>query len=145
MNVDTIPTIEGLLRQRARRVVTVRRDKTLQATVALMRQEDVDAVVIADFCATEGEGVWGVLTRQNVIEAVADRGLAAFAAPVGSLKTGGSVYCDVGHPIDDLVDRMRQRAARHAVVMDHDSVIGVIEASEILFSRHAKPLPSGVA
>ena len=146
MNLENRSTVEALLRQRPRQVVTVPMDKTLQATVTLMRQKDVDAVVIVDFCATEGEGVWGVLSRQNVIDALADRGLAAFTAPIGSLKTSGPAYCEVKQSLDELVNAMRQRGARHAVVMDRDMVVGVIDACEILLSRHpAESLSAGAA
>jgi CBS domain-containing protein len=130
--------VEALLHHHHRRVVTVPMDKTLKATVALMRSQNVDAVVIMDFCATEGEAVFGVLTRQDVINAVADHGLEAFAMPVSKLRTSSPVYCDVKQGLSQLVGMMRERSARHAIVMDRDCVAGLIDASDILFSGHSE-------
>ena len=135
-------TVEVLLSQRDRRVVTVPMNKTLKATVTLMRSENVDAVVITDICATEGEAVFGVLTRQDVIDALADYGLAAFAKPVSKLKTGNLVYCDVKLPVSRLIAMMQERAARYAVVMDHDSLVGLVNVSDILFSGYAAFAPA---
>lgn len=133
--------VEALLRQRDRRVVTVSMNKTLKAAATLMRSENVDAVVITDYCATEGEAVFGVLTRQDITKALADHGLEAFDRPVSKLRTTSLVYCDVKQPVPKLISMMQERAARHAVVMDRDSLVGLIDASDILFSENAATDP----
>jgi signal-transduction protein with cAMP-binding, CBS, and nucleotidyltransferase domain len=134
--------IEALLRQRERQVVRVPMNKTLKATDLLMRSKNVDAVVVTDFCATEGEAVLGVVTRQDVDDAMANQDTASFSRPIAKLKTDKLVYCDVKEPLPDLAGMMLKRAAHFAVVMDHHSVVGLIDASEILSSE---PLMTGSA
>ncbi|MCF3946782.1 CBS domain-containing protein [Acidiphilium sp. AL] len=125
--------VETMLRHRGPRIVSLSMDKTLQAAVTLMRAEQVDAVVVIDRCATEGEAVLGVLTRQDVTDAVADHGAAAFAMPVAKLIKGRLVVCDIGEELPTLIEMMRERAAQHALVMDREQAIGLIDVSDILF------------
>jgi CBS domain-containing protein len=135
-------TVEALLHQRERRLVTVPINKTLKATDALMRSQDVDAVVITDFCATEGEAVLGVVTRQDVADALTGQGITKASKSIAKLKTNSLVYCDVKEPLPDLIGMMRKHSAHYAVVMDHHSVVGLIGASEVLSSGKSETVSS---
>lgn len=126
-------TVETVLRLRGARIISVGMDRSLQAAVALMREEDVDALVVIDRCATEGDSVLGLLTRQDVTDAVADHGMDAFALPVGRLIKGRLVMCDVAEELPELISAMRERSAQYALVMDREQAIGLIGASDILF------------
>ena len=125
--------VEAMLHHRGPRIVSVPMNKSLQGTVALMRAEQVDAVVVFDRCATEGEAVLGLLTRQDIIDALADHGIAAFTMPVAKLIKGPFVICDIGEDLPSLISTMRERAAHHALVMDREQAIGLIDVSDILF------------
>jgi signal-transduction protein with cAMP-binding, CBS, and nucleotidyltransferase domain len=121
------------------RIVTVPMTNSLQSAMTLMRTERVDAVLVIDRCATEGEVVLGLLTRRAVCDALADHGVAALAMKVADL---GLVVCDVREALPALIMRMRERAAHHAVVMDREQAIGVIDVSDILFFSAADGAPS---
>jgi CBS domain-containing protein len=106
---------------------------SLQSAMTLMRSERVDAVAVIGRCATEGEVMLGLLTRRAVFDALTDHGAAALAMPVAKLIGDGSVFCDIGEGVPALTTRMHERAAHHAVVMDREQAIGVIDVSDILF------------
>ena len=101
--------------------------------MALMRKERVDAVAVIDRCATEGEVVLGLLTRRAVFDAMTDHGAAALSMTVAKLIGDGLVFCDIDEGLPVLITRMRERAAHHAVVMDREQAVGVIDVSDILF------------
>lgn len=137
--------VEAMLRHRGARLVSVPMGESLRSTVALMRSEQVDAVVVTDRCATEGEAVLGLLTRGDVIDALADHGLAAFAMPVAKLAGGRLVMCDVGETVPGLIATMRERGAGHALVMDREQAVGLIDVSDILFFWQAMAGPDHAA
>lgn len=110
--------------------------KTLQVAVDLMRAEATDAILVTDHCATEGQAVFGLLTREHVIDAIATYGMAAFAMPVFKFAKGRLVVCDKGELLSDVVALMKQRSAFHALVMDREQAIGLVAVSDILFFNH---------
>jgi CBS domain-containing protein len=61
---------------------------------------------------------------------------------VADLIGDGLVVCDVREALPALIMRMRERAAHHAVVMDREQAIGVIDVSDILFFSAADGAPS---
>ncbi|HEY1858004.1 CBS domain-containing protein [Acidocella sp.] len=126
-------SLTAILHARPARVVTVPMTHSLQAAMALMRKERVDAVLVNDRCATEGEVVLGLLTRRAVFDAITDHGPAALSMKVADLMDGGLVFCDIDEGLPALIARMRERAAHHVVVMDREQAIGVIDVSDILF------------
>jgi CBS domain-containing protein len=129
-------SLKAMLHSRAPRVVTVPMTNSLQATITLMRTQRLDAVAVIDRCATEGEAVLGLLTRQAVFDALADHGIAALGMQVADLVGSGLVLCDIDEALPALIARMREQAAHHALVMDREQAIGVIDVSDILFFSH---------
>lgn len=126
-------SLTAILHSRPARVVTVPMTSSLQSAMTLMRTERVDAVAVIDRCATEGEVLLGLLTRRAVFDAMTDHGAAALAMPVAKLIGDGLVFCDIDEGLPVLITRMRERAAHHAVVMDREQAVGVIDVSDILF------------
>jgi predicted transcriptional regulator len=135
-------SLSAIIHARSLRVVTVPMTHSLQSVMRLMRAECVDAVPVIDHCATEGEVVLGLITRRAVCDALADHGPAALTMKVADLLEDGMVFCDVREALPSLVTRMRDRAAHHAVVMDREQAIGVINVSDILFFTATDAAPS---
>ena len=129
-------SLKAMLHSRPSRVVTVPMTNSLQSAMALMRTECLDAVAVIDRCATEGEVVLGLLTRKAVFDVLVDHGTAALSMPVANLVGSGLVLCDIDEALPALIARMHERAAHHALVMDREQAIGVIDVSDILFFNH---------
>lgn len=116
---------------------SVHMTKPLQTAVDLMRADATDAVVVTDHCATEGEAVFGLLTRQDVDDALAAHGAAALRMPIGKVAKGRFVVCDKGSLLADVISMMERNAAPHTLVMDREQLVGLLAGPDIVAFAHA--------
>ncbi|MBU6419791.1 MAG: CBS domain-containing protein [Proteobacteria bacterium] len=130
--------IEAILAQIPVRRVCMNMEMPLRAAMKLMEKEKVEALVVTDHCATEGEAVLGLLALEDAKAAVAARGPSILDARISRFVSDRYVVCDKGEMLPDAVKMIEGRAASHMLVMDRDAMIGLVTHRQV---RHfVKPI-----
>lgn len=126
-------TVEDILcEKKDTRIVTVRMRETLATAVALMKREDVSALVVKDVCRTEGNVVVGVFSERDVARALATRGASALAMPVSAGLNRPLASCTVDHTLESVLRLMDEHQVRLLPVLDGQTLIGVISIGDVI-------------
>ncbi len=123
--------IETVLPQIAPCRVSMRMEKPLRAALKLMETEGVEALVVTDHCATEGEAVLGLLARSDAEEAVAAQGAAALDSTVSRFVSSRFVVCDKGEHLHDAMKMIERRAVSHMLIMDRETMVGLVAHRQV--------------
>lgn len=132
-------TVDDILRQKKdTRILTVRLRETVAMAVALMKRENVSALVVKDVCRTEGNIVLGIFTERDVARALATHGAAALAMPVAASLDRPLASCTVRDTIETVLRLMDEHQVRLLPVLEGHTLIGVVSISDLIrYLAHA--------
>lgn len=117
--------IERLVR---RPVKALGPDDSCEEAAALMRDENVGAVVVLD----EGR-VQGVVTDRDITVRVVAAGLGPREVPLREVMSGEPIFLSKARTLDQLVAAMRDMGVRRIPVIEDDgSVYGLVSMDDLL-------------
>jgi CBS domain-containing protein len=125
MNVETI------LRNKGRRVATIRADATVTDAVDMLRQYGIGALVVSD----DGAGVDGMLSERDIVFALARFGADFLDFPVADIMTRAVVTCAPEDSVAELMAEMTNRRIRHLPVVRNDRLCGIVSIGDLVKSR----------
>lgn len=119
--------VRNILATKGGRVITIAPEETVRRAVALLVENRIGAVVVAD---AAGKLV-GILSERDVMRAAAqDEGV--FGQPVSAIMTREVV---IGMPEDDVLavaHTMLEKRFRHLPIVDEGRLIGIISIGDVL-------------
>jgi CBS domain-containing protein len=125
MNVETI------LRNKGRRVSTIRSDATIADAVEMLRMNGIGALVVSD----DGEGVDGILSERDIVFALADDGAALLSQPVSEVMSRAVVTCQPHDSVAELMAEMTNRRIRHFPVVEDGRLCGIVSIGDVVKNR----------
>ncbi len=125
MNVD------GILRSKGARVVTIRPDASVADLVAGLRDAGIGAMVVS----ADGRAVEGIVSERDVVRALAQHGGRVVERPVSDLMTRNVVTCSPGDTVKQLMTEMTRRRIRHLPVVDEGSLVGIVSIGDVVKNR----------
>jgi CBS domain-containing protein len=125
MNVD------GILRSKGARVVTIRPDASVADLVAGLRDAGIGAMVVS----ADGRAVDGIVSERDVVRALAQHGGRVVDRPVSDLMTRNVVTCSPGDTVKQLMTEMTRRRIRHLPVVDNGSLVGIVSIGDVVKNR----------
>lgn len=125
MNVD------GILRGKGTRVVTIRPGATVAELVRGLREERIGAMVVS----SDGRTVDGIVSERDVVVALAERGASALATRVDELMTRQVVTCAPDDSVKQLMTVMTRRRVRHLPVVRDGTLAGIVSIGDVVKNR----------
>jgi CBS domain-containing protein len=125
MNVD------GILRSKGARVVTIRPDASVADLVAGLRDAGIGAMVVS----ADGRAVDGIVSERDVVRALAQHGGRVVDRPVSDLMTRNVVTCSPGDSVKQLMSEMTRRRIRHLPVVDNGALAGIVSIGDVVKNR----------
>ena len=125
MNVETI------LRNKGRRVATIRSDASVAAAVELLRRNGVGALVVSD----DGTAVDGILSERDIVFGLFDLGCDLLTYPVSEVMTRDVVTCEPEDSVGELMAEMTNRRIRHFPVVADGELCGIVSIGDLVKSR----------
>jgi len=126
-------TVDDILRKKkSTRIVTVRLRETVATAVALMKRENVSALVVKDVCRTEGNVVVGIFSERDVARALATHGAAALNTPVSTALGRPLARCTLRDTVDHVLRLMDEHQVRLLPVLEEHALVGVISISDVI-------------
>ncbi len=125
MNVD------GILRAKGARVVTIRPDASVGELVQGLREAGIGAMVVS----TDGRTVDGIVSERDVVRALAQHGARVVDRPVSDLMTRNVVTCSPRDNVKHLMAEMTRRRIRHLPVVADGALAGIVSIGDVVKNR----------
>lgn len=111
-----------------RPVKTLGPNDSCTEAAALMRDENIGAVVVAD----EGR-VLGVVTDRDLVVRVMATGEDPEAVPLRDVMSGSPVFLSAARSLDQVINSMRDLAVRRVPIVDDDGQLkGLVSMDDLL-------------
>jgi len=124
--------VERILREKGSAVAAVERSASIADAVALLRQHNVGALIVAD----GDDHLAGILSERDVVRSIAELGASVLEQSVGDLMTTSVVTVDLHKPLEHVMALMTERRIRHVPVLDDGGeLVGVISIGDVVKRR----------
>ena len=120
--------VRNLLASKSGKVITVRRDQTVQDVVNVLAARRIGALIVVD---DQGK-INGIISERDVVREVSAHGGAALEMIVGDVMTKDVV---IGTPQDDILSvahTMTERRFRHLPILEGDELIAMISIGDVM-------------
>ena len=125
MNVETI------LRNKGNRVATIRPEATIADAVGQLNRERIGALVVSE----TGQGVDGILSERDIVNALGDHGGDLMSRPVSAIMTRNVITCEPSDTVAELMAEMTSRRIRHFPVMSDGRLCGIVSIGDLVKNR----------
>src|SRR4051794_12009969 len=123
--------VEGILRAKGSRVVTINPDATVGRLVEGLRDDRIGAMVVSD----DGRDVVGIVSERDIVRGLAQHGPRILAMPVSELMTRTVVTCAPEDSVKQLMEQMTRSRIRHIPVLRDGALAGIISIGDVVKSR----------
>ena len=124
-------SIEHILAEKGRNVVTIEPERTLSEAARLLDEKRIGAVVVGD----ANHPVLGIISERDIVRALAQRGAAALDEPVSQNMTAKVITCTRWRTVGDLMELMTDQKTRHVPIVEDGSLIGIVSIGDIVKHR----------
>ena len=125
MNVDAI------LKEKGRRVITMRPNSPLATVIGRMKLEHIGAVILSD----DGETIDGILSERDIVRGLANHGGEVAEHSVTELMTRDVRSCGPDDTIADLMAIMTTHRIRHLPVLEDGKLVGIVSIGDAVKYR----------
>jgi len=125
MNVD------GILRAKGSKVVTIAPDATIGSLVQGLRDAGIGAMVVSD----DGRAVLGIVSERDVVRGLADQGSRILERPVAEVMTRNVITCTPSDTVKQLMADMTRRRIRHIPVVADGELRGIVSIGDVVKNR----------
>jgi CBS domain-containing protein len=126
-------SVELILAEKGRNVVTLRPDQTLAEAAQTLSRHRIGAAVVVG----GDERVLGIISERDMVRAVADSGAKALEEPLSARMTNKVVTCTSHTTIDQLMGLMTEGKFRHIPVVEAGRLTGIVSIGDIVKHRLA--------
>lgn len=121
-------TIEQILNDKGREVISVKSEHTLLEAAKVLEQRRIGAVVALDL---DGKLI-GVLSERDITRQIARNGPAALQTKVESAMTRQVVTVPATTNVDQALQLMTAKRIRHLPIVDGDKTIGFVSIGDLV-------------
>jgi CBS domain-containing protein len=123
--------VQGILRAKGARVVTIKPDATVADLVRGLRDEQIGAMVVSD----DGERINGIVSERDVVRALAEVGERAVGQRVADIMTNTVTTCSPTDSVKSLMELMTRHRFRHVPVVENGRLVGIVSIGDVVKSR----------
>jgi CBS domain-containing protein len=119
--------VRELLEQKGTVIFSVQPDVTVFATLQLMAEKEIGAVLVF-----EADRLVGMFSERDYARQVILKGKASKDTPVRDVMTGRVTYIRPEQTVEDCMALMTDKRVRHLPVLDQGKVIGLVSIGDIV-------------
>ncbi|GLR95922.1 MULTISPECIES: CBS domain-containing protein [Bradyrhizobium] len=123
-------TVRSILNTKGHQIVSVEPDAKLGATIKLLAEKKIGAVLVMNQSRLEG-----ILSERDIVRVLGERGAGVLEAPVSDVMTRKVVTCKETDTVAELMEMMTSGKFRHLPVIDNGKVVGLISIGDIVKRR----------
>lgn len=119
--------VKDILSEKGSQVWSVRPETPVRATLELMAEKEIGAVVVV-----VDQRIVGVFSERDCIRRVAETRDPGMSVPVQNLMSS-PVYCVAPEtPVDECMALMSDRQIRHLPVVENDQLVGLVSIGDVV-------------
>lgn len=123
--------VREILAKKGGEVKRVGPDEALEVAAALMRLQQVGALVVCG----EDDKLVGIVSEKDVVRGVVDLGPRALQRPVSEFMERKPLVCAPGDTVAKAANAMTLRRARHVPIVEDGRIVGIISLGDIVKDR----------
>jgi CBS domain-containing protein len=120
-------TVKAILDRKGVDVATIAPTAALECAVNLLAERRVGALVVVGV----GRRIAGIITEQDIVRVLAERGAAALEQPVGQAMSRKVATCNRGETTCSIMQRMTAGQFRHLPVVEQGQLIGIVSIGDV--------------
>ena len=124
-------SVRDLLRGKRTNVVTIEPDATVDAAVRLLVRHDIGGLPVA----TPGGPLVGFIAEREIAKAIGMNSGSIQLLPVSRIMRSPAPTCSADDTLHEAMARMTHERLRHMVVMDDDTIVGIISVGDLVKHR----------
>lgn len=124
-------TVRKLLNGKGRFVSGIGSNVRVQDVVEQLESDDVAALVVTD----DKESILGIISGRDVVRGVKQFGPEVANRLVGDLMTRKVITCDIGEPLEKILNLMDAHQIRHVPITDGGNLCGIINMLDVVKYR----------
>ncbi len=118
-------TIHDVLGRKGGTVLTVEGSMSVFDAIKTMSEANIGALVIQD-----NEQPVGIFTERDYMKKIALKGRSSSTTAVADVMSSPLITVDIGESVQIAMETMTQCSCRHLVVMDKESMAGIISLGD---------------
>jgi CBS domain-containing protein len=123
--------ISDVLRVKGTKVITVSPDTKVRHLLTILAENRIGAVVVS----RDGTAVDGIASERDIVQALAQRGVAVMSEPVTAIYTAEVHTVTPQTPIEEVMRMMTEHRVRHAPVVVDDRLQGIVSIGDVVKIR----------
>ncbi len=120
--------VKAILNEKGSEVVTVGPQATVAEVAAVLHQRRIGAVVVVD----DSKRIVGIIAERDIVGAIADHGASCLNRSVADVMWSNVYRCTEDMTVDNLMQLMSARRARHIPVEREGRLIGIISIGDVV-------------
>jgi CBS domain-containing protein len=123
--------VEGILRVKGARVVTIQPDATVASLVRGLRDERIGAMVVSG----DGFSVDAIVSERDVVRGLAASGAGILDRRVAEIMTTPVRTCSPQDPVKAVMETMTAHRIRHLPVVSNGRLVGIVSIGDVVKNR----------
>jgi CBS domain-containing protein len=119
--------VKAILDDKGTDVATIGPTAAVASAVDLLAQRGLGALVVVG----AGLRVIGIISEQDIVRVLAQRGATALAQPVGQVMKRNVATCNRAEMLSSVMRRMTAGKFRHLPVVERNQLIGVVSIGDV--------------
>jgi signal-transduction protein with cAMP-binding, CBS, and nucleotidyltransferase domain len=120
-------TAEEILKEKARDIISVTPDTSIEEALQLMVYHKIGAILIKD-----GEAITGIWTERDLMEDVLQKGFDIRQSHIGDYMTTGLLSAPHTDTCYELMDKFLGMRLRHLLIEKNGHYIGMLSAGDVM-------------
>ena len=123
--------VRHILEAKGRDVVTLKPEATLEATMQVLANRRIGAIVLTN----EDGGVAGIVSERDVVRVLGPAGVGAISQSIGEVMTSQVSTCTAATTVNQAMEMMTTGRFRHLPVCENDRLVGIISIGDVVKQR----------
>ena len=123
-------SIQGILYEKGRRVITVDRNEGIERAAELMHEHGIAALPV-----TDGSRVVGILSSREIVDALAEHGSRLSALRASDLMRRDFIGVSSQESLKRVTALMTRHHATHIPVFSDEHLVGIVSVGDVIKHR----------
>ncbi|SOC85420.1 CBS domain-containing protein [Ensifer adhaerens] len=129
--------VKAILKEKGSEVVTVGPQSTVAEVARVLHERRIGAVVVVD----DSRRIIGIIAERDIVGAIAEHGAACLGQSIAEVMWSNVYRCTEEMTVDNLMELMSMRRARHIPVERDGRLVGIISIGDVV-KAHIRAIQS---
>ena len=120
--------VKAILNEKGNEVVTLSPSATVAEVASVLHKRHIGAVVVVD----DSRRIVGIIAERDIVGAIADHGASCLDRPIADVMWSNVYRCTEDMTVDNLMQLMSARRARHIPVERDGRLVGIISIGDVV-------------